>query len=245
MFPHTYVRKYSFPSGSEMSPRSNPEICRLKRKVSPSTFHVPSKSFSRMYAPTPSGLTTPPSSRAMAHGISIRRPLAAQLAGIHVPTSRPTSSLSLQRVPTRAFALSLSHTPSRIAAASGFFAAWYRHATMAMAAYSMMLRVNPLLSRQRCSLCVKLRSSFAFTGALYLYCCSNGSLGSSLALRSRGISPTDFRVRASSSCCKLMVSAARALGTTTFHDPRAIARAAAAPNTPLSSRAGLSTDNFA
>eukprot|EP00959_Pyramimonas_sp_CCMP1952_P032565 683293-Pyramimonas_sp.AAC.3 len=56
-----------------MSPRSKPEIPRLKRSVSPSTFHVPSDNLSLMYAPTPRGRTTPPSAAQ-----AIRRTTTAQ-----------------------------------------------------------------------------------------------------------------------------------------------------------------------
>mmetsp|Transcript_17098 Transcript_17098/g.55924 ORF Transcript_17098/g.55924 Transcript_17098/m.55924 type:complete len:225 (-) Transcript_17098:182-856(-) len=102
-FPQHCVLKYSFPGGRETSPRETPVgDSRLKRKVVPSTLHVPGSRSNCTNDPTPSGLHTPPSRNSTAIGMTSLRPEAAHDGGIHVPFSRPILRSSCHLVPTNA-----------------------------------------------------------------------------------------------------------------------------------------------
>mmetsp|Transcript_72275 Transcript_72275/g.127358 ORF Transcript_72275/g.127358 Transcript_72275/m.127358 type:complete len:282 (+) Transcript_72275:41-886(+) len=99
MLPQASVLKCSWPAGRVMSPLMISVMPTLIRRVSSSRDQVPGDSSTLENAPTPTGITTPPSCSSTAMEIIRRRPLRAHVGGIHVPLSLPMLSASSHCVP--------------------------------------------------------------------------------------------------------------------------------------------------
>mmetsp|Transcript_11756 Transcript_11756/g.43644 ORF Transcript_11756/g.43644 Transcript_11756/m.43644 type:complete len:216 (+) Transcript_11756:879-1526(+) len=97
-----------------------PDIPTENFSASPSKRHVPGDRVIGRNAPTPTHSKTPPSRSSTATGHKMRRPLAPHSGGIHVPLSRPISSVSFHRVPINALP-ALPVRPKRFVTALPWF----------------------------------------------------------------------------------------------------------------------------